>query len=199
MAATFAGTPWVGAAVVNTVLAAVVLLVRRRPQRRPTLTAGAAARLGPPWWHAYLPAAAVLLLALAAVVVSRVFVSGASYFQPSMQQIAWVLWIPFVEEIVFRLGTGAFFRRLGGKIWGSYFSAVVFAVVHTRPTISRIIAMQVGVPLGPLLLGFCCEALFLRYGRLAPLVLFHAACNATVVIFMVGDGRWLDWLGFLYM
>ena len=113
--------------------------------------------------------------------------------------LAWILWIPPAEELVFRAGVGRLFRRLaGGSPWAAWFSALTFALVHAGPTLARLLAGQVGAPLGPFLLGLACEALLAASGRLLPAVALHAACNATAAVFAAGDARWLDWLGFLY-
>jgi membrane protease YdiL (CAAX protease family) len=87
---------------------------------------------------------------------------------------------------------------LASPLWAGWFAALTFAFVHGDPTVAHLIAGRIGLPLGPFLLGLCCEALVEATGRLAPAIAFHGACNATVAIFALADGRWLDWLGFLY-
>jgi membrane protease YdiL (CAAX protease family) len=113
--------------------------------------------------------------------------------------LAWILWIPPIEELVFRRGVGRLFRRLApGLIWPAWFSSLTFALVHAEPTLAHLLAGRVGLPLGPFLLGLGCEAALAASGRLLPAVLLHAACNGTATIFALIDPRWLDWLGFLY-
>ena len=48
------------------------------------------------------------------------------------------------------------------------------------------------------LLGLIAGALFVRTRRLWPVVTLHAVANATPILFLSVDARWLDWLGILY-
>lgn len=113
-------------------------------------------------------------------------------------QLVYVFIVPIVEEYFFRLGIGTHLRRYAGVLWGSYFSAMLFSVVHSYPTVARLMDGQIGLLLGPFLLGLICEALFGYVRRLGPAIAFHMACNGTVVLFSLVDPRWLDWLRVLY-
>lgn len=106
---------------------------------------------------------------------------------------------PILEEIIFRVGFGSYFRKIAGNLLGGYFSALLFSIMHSDPTFQRFLSGEAGVLLGPFLLGIICEYLFLKTGRLMPVVLFHMACNSTVVVFMLIDSRWLNWLRYLYI
>ena len=86
-----------------------------------------------------------------------------------------------------------------GSSWASYFSVFVFSFVHSMPTLLRISLLEVGVPLGPLLLGGICEILYQKTGRLLPCILFHAICNFSVVLYSMIDPRWLSWFEGLYL
>jgi membrane protease YdiL (CAAX protease family) len=107
--------------------------------------------------------------------------------------------IPLVEEMVFRTGISPFLNRLGDGWWSIWFSALVFSIAHTNPSFERVMSLSAGVPLGPFLLGICCDFIVRRWGRLWPAVFFHASCNATVYIFSSLNPSWLDRLGHLYM
>lgn len=179
------GIGWVAALCVHSLLAAFVLGRRGRGR----FFGGALLY--------YAPSAVVALGSFALVAVGSLR-GGATSRSVGPEQLAWILIVPWVEEAVFRLGIGDAFRRYGGVFWGTWFSAVVFGLVHTQPTVASLVALRIGLPLGPFLLALCCEAIYVRSGRLLPAVAFHAACNATVVIFAYGDARWLDWLGLLY-
>lgn len=113
-------------------------------------------------------------------------------------QLVYIFIVPIVEEYFFRFGIGTHLRRYAGVLWGSYFSAMLFSVVHSFPTVERLIDGQIGLLLGPFLLGLICEALFGYVRRLGPAIAFHMACNGTVVLFSLVDPRWLDWLRVLY-
>ena len=153
--------------------------------------------LYPPAAKFFVPALVIVAGTMALVAGGRLF-GGATTRPVGREQIAWILAVPLVEEYVFRAGIGDVLRRMGGPLLGSWFSAIVFALVHGQPTFANVMALKVGLPLGPFLLALCCEGLYVKSGRLLPGVAFHAACNATVVIFAYGDARWLDWLGLLY-
>lgn len=181
---------WLAAALVHTGLAIPVLMVLAR---RGALKG--ALGLGP--WQAYIPTAVIVLGVVFLTAGSRLFAGPAESISIDIEP-AWILWVPLVEEIVFRVGIGSSLRRLGSPLWAIWFSALVFAMAHGAPTLSRLAAGEVGVPLGPFLLGLLCEALYLKTGRLLPIVALHAACNATPLLFALLDARWLEWLGFLY-
>jgi membrane protease YdiL (CAAX protease family) len=104
-----------------------------------------------------------------------------------------------VEEIVYRGVFGVALRRRLGGPWGAWLSAVLFAFMHTQPTLARLGAGAVGLPLGPFLLGLLTELTMAASGSLWPGVLLHAACNATPWIFAWGDPRWFTWLAALYL
>lgn len=198
-AAFFVEQPWIAAALVNTVFAALVFwrLWRRVGLARQTqdLVLG---RWTFPMWTAFLPAIVVFFGALALVSLSSMF-GTPLHGEWSWVQLTWLLWIPLIEEIVFRVGVGNGLRRIGGILWGSYFSALVFSLVHLHPTVQRVAAGEIGVALGPFLLGLCCEGMWCRTRRLGPIIAFHAACNATALVFTLGDKRWMEWLRWLYL
>jgi membrane protease YdiL (CAAX protease family) len=149
------------------------------------------------WWWA--PAAAVLLGTVALALLSRAWGGEERTLVLSPEQWLFVTLIPLVEEVVFRRGIGDFLRRYGGVLWGSYLSALVFSAIHASPDLPHLVALSVGLPLGPFLLGASCEALVVVTGRLLPAILFHMACNASVLVFASLDARWLDWLSPLYL
>lgn len=184
------GPTWLAPAVVHSVLACVVLLlVHRRGELKPILTVDS---LKP-----YLPALGILVAVGGMILISRQV--GEPTASSATVPWAWILWIPVVEELVFRVGLGDAFRRVAGSpLWGSWFSAVAFALVHADPTLSRLSHGEIGLPLGPFLLGLLCEAVYVKSGRILPAVLLHAVCNGTAALFAMGDARWLEWLGFLY-
>ncbi len=192
--------PWLAAAIVHTVLAAGVLAYASVTGRYAALQPEPWAK---PWlvarpWLPWLPAGLVLFGSVVLAQASRMAAgSGAVSSALEPVQWAWIFWVPLVEEIVFRGGFGAALRRID-PVWALWFSSVLFAAAHADPSWARLIAGDVGTPLGPFLLGLSCAGLFAATGRLGPAVALHAACNATVVIFAAGDARWLEWLGFLY-
>ncbi len=144
----------------------------------------------------YLPAAIILVGTIILASVTRL--AGSAPQGAAAMPLAWVLWVPPVEEVVFRAGLGQAFRRLARPLWAAWFASLTFALVHANPTVANLLSGHLGLPLGPFLLGLCCEGLVQATGRLAPAVAFHAACNATVALFAWGDARWLDWLSPLY-
>lgn len=112
---------------------------------------------------------------------------------------ATVFLAPVLEEFVYRGIFSASFRRQYGNIVGSYFAAVLFAWVHTRPTVATVFAGNAGhIPPGPLLLALVADWLYVKSGSIWVAVAFHAACNATPAVFAAIDPRWLNWLGMLY-
>ena len=128
-------------------------------------------------WIAYLPGGVVLLVSLgwrqealwAPITLSNL-------------QLAALLWIPVVEECVFRKGVGSWLRQQSGSVfWGSYLSVLLFSFLHVSPTVRHLMEGKMGFPLGPLLLGAVCEFLYVSTGKLGPGIFFHAICNGIVM------------------
>jgi membrane protease YdiL (CAAX protease family) len=113
--------------------------------------------------------------------------------------LAWIWLIPLVEEIFFRGLVGGIYRKLLPGMGGIWLSAATFALAHAAVTFDHLVQGQVGLPIGPFLLGLLCESVYLLSGSLLPGILVHAAANATVLIFQMLDPRWLEWLGLLYI
>lgn len=115
-----------------------------------------------------------------------------------LQLLGTVIWVPIVEEALFRRYIGDFFRTIGSTIWGSFFSVLIFSALHGTTITGAWNTWTFSLPPGPLLLGFLCEALLIKTGRLWPAIWLHAACNATAMIFLAVDDRWLQYLEFFY-
>jgi membrane protease YdiL (CAAX protease family) len=100
-----------------------------------------------------------------------------------------VVFVPIAEELVFRVGLWGW---LGGVPIGTriYLTSASFAILHSASS---------PWPIGPLLLGIINQVILLRGGGVLTAILLHMACNATVVIFLALDPRWLDWLGVFYL
>ena len=117
----------------------------------------------------------------------------------SLYMLATLSVIPFLEEIVFRCGVSPMISRVVGSWWGVWFAAITFSLVHTNPTWSRVVALKVGLPLGPFLLAICSDVIIRKWGRVMPAVFFHACCNGTVYIFSSLNPSWLGRLQGLYV
>lgn len=100
-----------------------------------------------------------------------------------------VVFVPIAEELVFRVGLWGWLGPVpnGTRI---YLTSASFAILHTASS---------PWPIGPLLLGIINQVILLRGGGLITAILLHMACNATVVIFLALDPRWLDWLRVFYL
>jgi membrane protease YdiL (CAAX protease family) len=154
-----------------------------------------------PW----LAAAGPAWIAMAA---SGAFLTSILFPEPNPAPGAWpnlpwwissVFLAPVLEELVYRGLISPVFRRTCGNLMGSYFAAVLFAWVHSRPTLAGIFAGHPGgVPPGPFLLALAADWLYLKSGSIWVAVAFHVACNVTPVLFNGIDPRWLSWLGMLY-
>ena len=178
---------WLSAALFNTVIS-VCLLAKYHRQLvfRTSL-------------YFYLPAAVVLLACVLAVLISSRYPSSAQEGEAiPLQQYLFVIWIPLIEEIVFRFGLGRWFRLTIGNLWGGYCAAICFSYTHSFPTLAKIMAGDIGIVLSPLLLGFACEYLFVKSKSILPGIALHIACNATVLLFLVFDQRWFTWLKIFY-
>lgn len=149
-------------------------------------------------WTAYAPALGLLVGASLLGSISLLIGSSTPRGEASIP-LAWLWLIPLVEEIFFRGGVGGVCRRVLPGFGGIWLSAATFALAHAAVSFDHLLQGQVGLPLGPFLLGLLCESVYLLSGSLLPGILVHAAANATVIIFQMLDPRWLEWLGLLYI
>ena len=187
---------WLIPGIINTAL--TLGLFFHKPTRN--LFLGQYLRLGPARY--FIPSAIILSLCLLAIYLSRLHgtvpTTKSSPWNPYL--LATVFWIPIVEESIFRVLIGGYFRRyLGGLMIGSYFSAVTFALCHAMPKIADIMSFTIAVPIGTFFLGLACEALLIKSGSLWPPTVLHGTCNLTGILFLNFDSRWLHWLKPLYL
>ena len=185
---------WAKALCVNTVLAigAAIWMWRNRPELPSFAVDPSLMKI------AYGPTVAILGGSIILALASRILFPGATQASIHWHVWVWVFIVPIVEELIFRVRIGEWFRRLGGPLWGAWFSAALFSFVHTQPTFEKMIALEIGLPLGPFLLGLMCEVIYIKTRRLLPIVILHGICNGTVVIFSLIDSRWFAWLSLLY-
>jgi membrane protease YdiL (CAAX protease family) len=158
---------------------------------------GASLRIPVRWGlKAYAPALMILGGSFGVAWLTRIIISRPPPIDPALDPnlLGFVLWIPIVEELVFRYGIGGWARQRLGAFWGAYASALVFSLAHGSGDWNHL-----SMPLGPLLLGLCCEWLYVASGRITAAMALHAACNASGWIFAAFDERWLDWLQALYL
>ncbi|MBF0441190.1 MAG: CPBP family intramembrane metalloprotease [Oligoflexales bacterium] len=146
---------------------------------------------------AYLSSILILIGSILGALASS-FIGRPEKAIVNVEAAAFIFWIPIIEEMVFRVAIGKVFRNYGGDLLGGYFSALCFAFIHTMPTLGKVVSLNAGIPLGPMLLGLCCEIIYVKTGKIIPAIVFHGCCNATVPIFMLIDNRWLSFLSYLY-
>ncbi|MBM4250616.1 MAG: CPBP family intramembrane metalloprotease [Deltaproteobacteria bacterium] len=189
-AATIVAPDWLAAAAVNSALALAALTLLRL-NTRGLLSAGT--RI------AYVPALAVVVGSMALAKLTGRDQAVALSTAEIWSFAGSILWIPVIEELVFRGGVSQMFKAKLSPLWSAWFSAVIFTMVHGAPTLERLMSGNVGFALGAFLLALCCEALVYFSHSLLPAIAFHAACNATVMIFGILSPQWLAWLGPLYL
>ncbi len=183
---------WLGAATVNSIIAAIVIYVHRKE------LFSASSNLSKK--YAFLDYTPLLIGAVCLALAVTSYAMGHS------QQLAlhwedwlWVIWIPLVEELTFRVGFGEYFRRKLGRWWGSYFSVLLFCLAHTMGAFFyEPLKWFTAIPLGVLLLGITCEFLYVTRRKLTTIVLLHMTANFSVILFKWVDSRWLIWLNMFY-
>jgi len=110
-----------------------------------------------------------------------------------------IILIPTVEEYIFRKQLSSYLKKQFSPAWlGSYCSVFIFSFAHTHPLIKDFYSFDLGIALGPLLLGVICEFLTHYSKSILPAIVFHGICNASGFIFGMLDSRWLMWLKDLY-
>ncbi len=195
-------TPIIAPLFVHAIIVSLAWILARQPDLRLVGPGGtrksvviAILTAGPGW----------LTLAATAATATAIWIPPALPGQPLVEPptafwwLGTVLLAPTLEELVYRGLVSPRLRDDCGNLAGSYFAAVLFAWVHTGPTLAGILAGHPGgVPLGPLLLALIADWLYLEFRSIWVPVAFHAACNATPAVFGALDPRWLRWLGELY-
>ena len=146
----------------------------------------------------YLPGFIILVFCLIAALISAGF-SNPETSAFKLKWIIWMLWIPVVEELLYRVYLGDLLRSKFGVYLGSYLSILLFGMVHVSAHWTRPDALWWAMPLGVLLLASCCEVIWHFTKQKGAIIFFHACANFSVVIFASIDRRWLDYLNFLYL
>lgn len=187
---------WFTIAIVHSLLAVLALSFQRFLRPHPPLSRPRGVAR---FWEsplAYAPASLVVMGSIVLAVGTRFFQPGAGAIDAGidLRALAFILWIPVIEELVFRLGIGGLLRQHLSVFWAAYGSALIFAMAHGTGGWGHL-----SIPMGPLLLGLACEWLYAVTGRLMAVIALHAACNASGWIFAAIDSRWLDWLQALYL
>jgi membrane protease YdiL (CAAX protease family) len=188
---------WLAAAAFHSVVAAGVILVYAK-QRSLSQSLSLVSLSSLPTRFLFAPSVLIGIALFFALVISALLGGTVSTHFEWSTQLAFIFWIPVIEELVFRGGIGSSLQKFAPGIWGMWFSAVIFAWVHTSPSLSGLLAGHMGLPLGPFFLGLICEYLRVAGGSLVPAIVFHMVCNSTVVVFSLFDARWMDWLSWLY-
>ena len=107
-----------------------------------------------------------------------------------LQQVGWlntyevsfVLWVPLVEEWIFRFGLFGLLRRFLNEVCLIWVSAILFSFQHSWPTLERVFAGHVGLVGGPLLLGFLLSWIYLKTYNLGVCILFHGMANLLMIV-----------------
>ena len=186
------GAAWLAALAVNATFAVIVVALGR-PSKREARSPSASKffLVYGPALFIVVGAAALGLATSGGTARSNVVIPGETW--------AMIAAVPIVEEWLFRVGFGRWYRGACGPWLGAYLGALTFAMVHSDATIGGWLSGRTGIVPGPLLLGIACELLYRYTGSVTAIILLHGACNATPTLFALTDPRWLDWLGFLYL
>ena len=83
------------------------------------------------------------------------------------------LWIPVVEELVYRRLFSRFLVDKNYLIWSCYLSALFFSINHSLLNANDFPINIISLPLGPFLLGAICQLLVLYSGSIISAVFFH--------------------------
>ena len=125
-------------------------------------------------------------------------VTGIGHFSPSTL-LTTVLLIPVMEEYIFRKQLTTFYKsKLKARALGAYLSVFIFSFLHTQPSLQDLYTLNIGLAVGPFLLGGVCEILVFFSKSIIPAIIFHCICNASSYVFTMLDSRWLNWLKVLY-
>lgn len=114
------------------------------------------------------------------------------------KHLAWIFWIPLIEEWVFRFGLGQILMERLGVAFGAYLASLIFATLHRPFSLNLLLKGEVYPVLNAFLLGMICNLMYYFSKRIAPCVLFHAVCNASIPIFLLSDARIFRLLKVMY-
>ncbi|MES2743857.1 MAG: CPBP family intramembrane glutamic endopeptidase [Bdellovibrionota bacterium] len=174
--------PWVLMAGVNTFIAlAIVFLFKTQlPSSTPSVKVRVAA------WA--LPA--IILLGTLTLIVTAPASTASTQYE-WWEILGLVLWVPVIEEFVFRRALFVWLSQRFPKFWSLYLSALVFALAHSSPPTFI-------PPLGPFLLGLLAAWSYQSTQRLLAPILLHSVCNGSAILFACYAPGWLDRLSWLY-
>jgi membrane protease YdiL (CAAX protease family) len=165
---------WWAAAIINTVFATLIVCKKIKVTRQ-------IQRKGIAPWIFYIPAFIL-------------FGSGAYFFwnrYPSqsladlkLSHLLMITWVPLVEEITYRQGLSGWCRNLlnSDGLWGSYFSALIFALLHGMFFADFTIDNMLQLILGPFVLAIVAEFLYRNSGEIASCVVLHSCCNLCALV-----------------
>lgn len=178
---------WLSAAIIHSIASVAVLLWVQK-QHKPSKIM---------YWHIWLPGTLVIFAQILLVALTYEG-SHVALKDIPLKYFGWILWVPIVEELTFRVGVGDFLKRRYGNMWGAYFSILVFCGAHSVAQWNAPLDILFKVPMGVLLLAICCELIYHYTKSKIAIIYFHLACNLSALTFMLFDSRWLKWLVFLY-
>lgn len=179
-------TPWWSIACLHTGLTVLALGSQAR-LRHALLTRGRT------WW-VWGPA----LLVLNGAWLLPLLSGGDKHlrFDLAPETLAWIVWIPLIEEILYRGVLAHELQKRIGLWLGAYCSSLIFALAHAP--FPENWSQALAIPIGPFLLGMACTFVYQKSASLWSPVLLHMSCNATPLLFQTFDPRWLSWLHWLY-
>jgi membrane protease YdiL (CAAX protease family) len=172
--------PWLSPLIIHTVLCLILIAATKR------------SFIHAPQEWALLPPNqvwAVVPLLVVGAFCGWLFFSAQEPFHaiPIWRLMAFCLWVPIVEEILFRGYFSHAFRTKMGIGIGTYMSALLFSFIHSDASIEGIVTGAAGITLGPLFLALSAEAIYAISKRLEYAIILHGLCNLSA--WLVGTSR----------
>ena len=117
-----------------------------------------------------------------ALVLTPVLGAGAglmqTYWHLSLTHLVILLWVPVIEEVVFRLGLGTLLRSHCSRYFiACYGTALVFALLHGLSVMPWEITRIINLGVGPFILSIVSDVLYRQWGSLSLSIILHACCN----------------------
>lgn len=177
---------WQSIALLNTLLALISLLAWKSKAQGSATT--------PERFSAWVIGPLLLAMNLLVIMLSAQVenVRPSSYPYTFIEVMGLCLWVPIIEEIIFRRFISEWIATKFDGLWSIYLSGLIFALAHTSPP------LNLWPPLGPFLLGCACTWSYRVSGHILAPVLLHAAANASAILFSFYAPAWLDLLSWLY-
>jgi membrane protease YdiL (CAAX protease family) len=124
------------------------------------------------------------------VLTLGIYLSAKTFLDPAhTHAFLLVVMIPFIEELLFRVYLPHFYTLFTTRFTASYLSVCFFSYLHCDPTFTRLFHWDVGLVLGPFLLGCLCQVMWHLTQSFTLIYATHMLANLFALILTFSDDK----------